>query len=146
LGSAAAERFDDEQRRELVRRLERRLAGARALVTGLERRASACAEAERLRMDGDLLLAHLASVPRGAKEVELPDSFTPDSPARRIALDPGLPPRRNAERYFARYKKLVRTLERLPGELALANEDLQRVERWLARAADEPAEVVEAEA
>jgi predicted ribosome quality control (RQC) complex YloA/Tae2 family protein len=146
LGSAAAERFDDEQRRELVRRLERRLAGARALVAGLERRASACAEAARLRMDGDLLLAHLASVPRGAKEVELPDSFAPDSPARRITLDPGLTPRRNAERYFARYKKLVRTLERLPGELALATEEVQRVEQWLARAGDEPPEVVEAEA
>lgn len=146
LGGAAAERFDDERRRELVRRLERRLASARALVAGLERRASACAQAERLRMDGELLLAHLASVPRGAREVELPDSFTPDSPARRIALDPGLPPRRNAERFFARYKKLVRTLERLPGELALATEEVQRIEHWLARAESEPPEVLEAEA
>lgn len=146
LGNAAEERFDDERRRELVRRLERRLASARALVAGLERRQSACAEAQRLRMDGELLLAHLASVPRGAKEVELPDSFTPGSPTRRIALDPGLAPRRNAERFFARYKKLMRTLERLPAELALAIDEAQRVEHWLGRAAAEPPEVLEAEA
>jgi predicted ribosome quality control (RQC) complex YloA/Tae2 family protein len=138
LGESTARRLDEESRRELVRRLARRLASARALVAGLEERRSVCAEAERVRMDGELLLAHLGSIARGATEVELPDSFAPDSPPRRIALDPGLAPRRNAEKLFARYKKLVRTLERLPGEAALAAEEVQRVEQWLARAEVEP--------
>ena len=146
LGASTAQRFEEEQRTELVRRLERRLASARALAAGLEERRAACDEAERVRMDGELLLAHLGSIARGAAEVELPDAFTPDSPPRRVALDPGLTPRRNAEKLFARYKKLVRTLERLPGELALAAQEIERAEQWLARAHTEPPAELEAEA
>ncbi|HEX6882530.1 MAG TPA: NFACT RNA binding domain-containing protein [Planctomycetota bacterium] len=142
LGARSEERHEEEQRRELVRRLEHRLARARALVAGLEERQRSCAAAERLRQDAELLLAHLSSIPRGAREVELPDAHQPDSPPRRIALDPGLAPRRNAEKLFARYKKLVRTAERLPEELALARSAVGEVEAWLARAADEaPAEL-----
>ena len=146
LGSTAEERYLAEQRRELVRRLERRLANARALVAGLEERARRCDEAERVRMDAELLLAHLGTIARGAAEVELPDAFTPDSPPRRIALDPGLAPRRNAEKLFARYKKLVRTFARLPEELALARTSVEQVAEWLARAAVEDSAELEAAA
>ena len=146
LGRVAEERYADEQRRALVRRLEKRLASARALVAGLEQRARAADEAERVRMDGELLLAHLGTIARGAAAVELPDAFTPDSPARRIALDPGLSARRNAEKLFARYKKLVRTLARLPEELELARAAVDQVELWLARAASEEPTALEAEA
>ncbi len=146
LGATADERHLGEERRELVRRLERRLAGARGLVAGLEQRARSCAEAERLRMDAELLLAHLGSIARGAHEVVLPDAFLPDSPARKITLDPGLAPRRNAEKLFARYKKLVRTQERLPEELARARESVTRLEAWCARAALEDPETLTAEA
>src|SRR5262245_39192973 len=146
LGTSAEERYQEELRGELVRRLERRLASARALVAGLGERRAACDEAERIRMDGELVLAHLGSIARGAAEVEVPDSFAPDSPPRRIALDPGLSPRRNAEKLFARYKKLVRTLEHLPGELALAAQEVERAEEWLARAASEPPAELEAAA
>jgi predicted ribosome quality control (RQC) complex YloA/Tae2 family protein len=146
LGTTAADRHVTEQRAELVRRLERRLHGARALVAGLEQRTRSCAEAERLRMDAELLLAHLAAIPRGVDAVELPDAFTPDSPPRRIALDPGLAPRRNAEKLFARYKKLVRARERLPEELALAQTAVRAAEEWLARAAHGDPLALEAEA
>lgn len=146
LGARTEERHEEEQRRDLLRRLEHRLARARALVGGLEERQRSCAEAERLRQDAELLLAHLASIPRGAREVELPDAFEPDSPPRRIALDPGLAPRRNAEKLFARYKKLVRTAERLPEELALARATMTEVEAWLARVAGEDPAALAAEA
>jgi len=146
LGTGAAQRLENERRSELVGRLERRLASARALVTGLEQRRAACAQAERIRMDGELILAHLGSIARGAAEVEVQDDFVAGSPARRIALDPGLAPRRNAEKLFARYKKLVRTQERLPGELALAAEEVARVEHWRARAESESPAELEAEA
>lgn len=146
LGATSEERFVAEQRRELQRRLERRLHSARALVKGLEQRALSCAESERLRRDAELLLAHLASIPRGAKEVVLPDAFVSDSPPRRIALDPGLSARRNAEKLFARYKKLVRTQERLPEELTLAHEAARGAELLLARATLEEPATLEAEA
>ena len=143
LGGRTASRQEEEGRREILRRLEHRLARARALVLGLEERQRSCAAAERLRQDGELLLAHLGAIPRGASEIELPDSFQPDSPPRRIALDPGLAPRRNAEKLFARYKKLVRTAERLPEELELARETVRELEPWLERAAAEPPEELE---
>jgi predicted ribosome quality control (RQC) complex YloA/Tae2 family protein len=133
LGSASEERFLAEVRRELARRLEQRRSALRARIAGLEQRGAATAEAERVRMDGELLLAHLAAIPRGAKSVELPDSFSNGSPPRTIELDPGLPARRNAERLFARYKKLVRAQEKVPEEIALAREELARAEEFLAR-------------
>lgn len=146
LGSTTEQRLEDERRRELLRRLERRLAGARAQVAGLEARQRSCEEAERLRQDGELLLAHLASVPRGVDSVELPDAFAPDSPPRRIALDPGLNARRNAEKLFARYKKLVRTREHLPVELEHATEACRIAEAWIARAHLEDPVALETEA
>ena len=143
LGDGAERRFLEGERRELVRRLEQRRNACANRIAGLEERARATAEAERVRMDGELLLAHLASVPRGAEAVELPDAFTDGAP-RRIALDPGLNARRNAEKLFARYKKLVRALEKVPEELELARAELERVTAFLARAAEgEPAALTE---
>jgi predicted ribosome quality control (RQC) complex YloA/Tae2 family protein len=146
LGRTSEERFRAAARAELERRLERRRANARALLAGLTQRAASCAEAERVKMDAELLLAHLAAIPRGAGEVVLPDAFAPDAPPRRIELDPGLAPRRNAERLFARFKKLLRTRERLPEELALAEATLARIEQLVARVAVEDPAALEAEA
>jgi predicted ribosome quality control (RQC) complex YloA/Tae2 family protein len=142
LGGASEERFLAEARRELGRRLEQRRAALSARIAGLELRQSATAEAERVRMDAELLLAHLAKIPRGARTIELPDAFSEGSPPRSIELDPGLAPRRNAERLFARYKKLVRAQEKVPEELALARDELARVAGFVARlAAELPAEL-----
>jgi predicted ribosome quality control (RQC) complex YloA/Tae2 family protein len=146
LGTRTDERLTEDARRELVRRLERRLAAARALLAGLDERERQASEAERVRMDAELLLAHLATIPKGAREVELPDAHLPDSPPRRIALDPGLAPRRNAERLFARYKKWTRTLARLPEERAHAESSLKTLEDWLARAPHEDPGELEARA
>lgn len=133
LGSASEERFQAEERRELARRLEQRRNALCARIAGLEQRAAATAEAERVRMDAELLLAHLTTIPRGARAVELADAFSDGSPPRTIELDPGLSARRNAERLFARYKKLVRAHEKVPEEIALAREELARAEAFLAR-------------
>lgn len=146
LGNTSEDRYLEELRRALRRRLERRAQSARALVEGLRQRERACEAADRLRMDAELLLAHLTEIERGAAEVELPDAFEPDGTLRRIALDPGLSARRNAEKLFARYKKQRRTRERLPEELALAEEARQCAEEWLARAMLTPEDPRELEA
>ncbi|HED64362.1 MAG TPA: DUF814 domain-containing protein, partial [Planctomycetes bacterium] len=117
LGRSAEARFDDRRLRALAQRLERRLRGARDRLAGLERRMEACAQAERIRMDAELLLAHLGEVRRGMTSIELEDAFQPDGPPRTIELDPGLSPRRNVERLFSRHRKLVRAREALPDEL-----------------------------
>ena len=134
LGTAAQERFAAQEKKDFLRRLERRLQQARAQVVGLETRERAGADLERVRQDAELLMAHLGEVRRGTSEVLLPDSFDPAQPPRRIELDPALSPRRNAERLFARYKKQKRTNERLPEELALARATLSSLEELFERA------------
>ena len=142
LGSASEERYLAEERRELARRLAQRCSALSARIGGLEQRARATAEAERVRQDAELLLAHLGTIPRGAPSVEVPDAFLDGSPPRVIELDPGIAPRRNADKLFARYKKLVRAQEKVPEELALARAELARTETFAARVALElPAEL-----
>lgn len=85
-------------------RLRRR---RRALRRELERGAEPAA----LRRTGDLLLARLSEIPRGAASVELEDF---DGTRREVSLDPALAPSENAERYYARAAKRERAAEALP--------------------------------
>ena len=136
LGLPAEKRWDEAQRHDLLRRVERRLASARALVGGLEERERVSAGAERVRMDAELLTAHLAKLSRGMLTVELEDAHDPAGGTRRIALDPRFSPQKNAERLFARYQKLRRTRERLPDELAAARAQVELLESFRARVAE----------
>ncbi len=61
--------------------------------------------AENYRRNGELLTTFLTQVPRGAKEVVLPNYYEEDRPIK-IALDPALTPNQNAQKYFHRYQKL----------------------------------------
>jgi predicted ribosome quality control (RQC) complex YloA/Tae2 family protein len=139
-GLAGAERRD-ELRGDLEARLERRRKAAAHLVRGLEVRETEASEAERLRRDGELLLAHCTRIARGLAEVRLPEPDGAGETERRIELDPRLSARENAERFFARYKKLRRTAERLPEERGLAQAQLERLDSLLERLRGEDADV-----
>ena len=70
-------------------------------------------KAERYADDrtiGDLLMAYLSSVPRGESSVALTDF---EGQAREIPLDPQLEPVENAQRYYHRYKKRKRGVDKL---------------------------------
>ena len=62
------------------------------------------------RRIGDQLMAYLASVPRGEASVELTDF---EGETREIPLDPTLEPVENAQKYYHRYKKRKRGVEKL---------------------------------
>ena len=108
----------DLLRRDLARRIDRRLSRTRGALKGLTRREEAAAGAERVRQDGELLKASQGEVQRGADSVELVDYFDADAGPRTIPLDPKLSPGENAEKYFARYKKLTRSADGLEEERA----------------------------
>ncbi|MFB6285114.1 MAG: NFACT family protein [Candidatus Bipolaricaulia bacterium] len=79
-------------------------------------------KAERYEADktiGDLLMAYLASVPRGESSVELTDF---EGQVREVSLDPTLEPVENAQSYYQRYKKRKRGVEKLQAR--------QRQLRW----------------
>jgi len=108
----------DLLRRDLVRRLERRRSRTHRALRGLLRREEAAAGAERIRQDGELLKASQGEISRGLASVELVDYFDPETAPRTISLDPKLSAGENAEKYFARYKKLLRSADGLEGERA----------------------------
>ncbi len=82
-----------------------------------------CAEAEQLRVKGELLTANLYALTRGMKGCELANWYDPAGKSLKIALDPRLSPAENAQSYFKRYKKCKRTLEILaPQEEAVRAE------------------------
>jgi predicted ribosome quality control (RQC) complex YloA/Tae2 family protein len=137
---AVAGRELDRARRALTRRIDRKLSRARSLARGLDRRVAACADAERVRRDGELLLAHLGQVRRGMDSVELPDLYSAGSPPRRIALEPRLDPQGNARRYFDRAAKLERSSAELPEELERTRTRIAALETLRGRAGAEDAD------
>jgi predicted ribosome quality control (RQC) complex YloA/Tae2 family protein len=112
-----------------------------ALAAALEERAAAAARrADRIRGElrreedevrsrgyGDLLLANLGAVPRGASRVRLPDW---DGREVEIPLDPSLSPAENAARHYDTARRRQRARERLPALVAAATAER---DRWLER-------------
>jgi predicted ribosome quality control (RQC) complex YloA/Tae2 family protein len=89
---------------------------------------------EELKEMGDLLLANLHLIHKGQSQVEVEDFR---GGIKAIPLDPKLDPTANAQRYYKRYKKLKRGVERLRarlGELEMELQYLQSLEVHLQQA------------
>lgn len=80
--------------------------------------------APRLRREADALLCHLQEVPRGAASVTLPDPASEPPELLDIALDPALPAEQNAERKFARARRLARGIGIATQRLAEAEREI----------------------
>ncbi len=80
---------------------------------------------EEYKEQGDLLMANLAQLKKGQSQAEIEDFIR--GGRRMISLDPTLDPAANAQRYYERYKKLKRAVEKLTER----REDLQRELRYL---------------
>lgn len=111
--------------RKAVERLRRR---EEALLGDLERVRRA---ADR-RRHADLLLAHLAELPRGASEVTLPDDFTDGAPIV-IALDPALGPKENVARLYREHQRMARGRASIEARLVETRAERARADRALER-------------
>ncbi len=77
----------------------------------LERELRATPDPQTLRLQGDMILAHLSRVKKGAPQVTLPGfEGTPET----IALDPALSPPENADRFYDRAGRAERAQAKLP--------------------------------
>jgi predicted ribosome quality control (RQC) complex YloA/Tae2 family protein len=105
---------------------------------------AALAEAQHLRAQGELLLAHQAEIPRGTRAVTL-TRFEPDSGPLTITLDPQLSAVENANRLFTRYHKLRRATEQIPTQIELNQLELARIEQMAIDLllAENPAEIAQ---
>ncbi|MBI3449115.1 MAG: DUF814 domain-containing protein [Acidobacteria bacterium] len=91
---------------------------ATRLASTLAREGAAAADADSVGKRGELLLASLATARRDGAEVELVDYFDPGMPRVRIAIDPSLDLRENADALFRRAKKLKRASATIAARLA----------------------------
>jgi predicted ribosome quality control (RQC) complex YloA/Tae2 family protein len=140
LGTQADEAERERAASDLRDRLRRKLARAQSLVHGLELRAAAAGQAERVRLDGELAKLALPRLARGMASIEVEDVFG-DSQPRKLELDPRRSPRENVELYFERYRKLLRAEVSVHQELELARgkqRDLAALLDELERPASDP--------
>jgi predicted ribosome quality control (RQC) complex YloA/Tae2 family protein len=111
----------EAQRRAAAKKLER-------LIAALTKDAERARAAVDKRKWGDLLLAHLGEVPRGAASVTLPDDFTDGAPLE-IPLDPALSARDNAARFYKEHKRMSRALAGIEKRLGEATARLDKITR-----------------
>ncbi|MBI1729933.1 NFACT family protein [Candidatus Acetothermia bacterium] len=83
------------------------------------------AKYEEVKESGDILMSHLQSLKKGQNEIELED-FSGKN--RIIELDPTMSAVENAQRYYERYKKLKRGLEKITERLGELNLELEHLE------------------
>jgi predicted ribosome quality control (RQC) complex YloA/Tae2 family protein len=125
----------DQEKLALQKNVRHHLVKASLALERVTRDLENTQEYERLRHEGELLLAHLSQIPKGASAVELEDFL--DGTKKTIALDPALSPLENAQRKFERAKKLKRAQQKLAAraqELRQEVEYLAGVEGSLERA------------
>ncbi len=105
---------------------ERELASARATLAEAGR-------ADEYERQGNILLAQLHAVPRGAATVTLPDPYSEANGDITITLDPKRTPHENAESFFDRSRKVRDAKEYADGRAADLEDELEEL-RALAHA------------
>ena len=126
--SESDRRSRDGQREQAMREARTKLERHRRLEAALASDLSKVDDAAEKRKWADLLLAHLADVPRGAKEVSLHDDFT-DTGELTIKLDPAISAQKNAEKFYKDHKRLERARHRIKERLSEVSK--QRIESEL---------------
>lgn len=110
--------------------LEGALQAVRKKRVKLVRELEASPDPRALRVQGDLILAHLHLVTKGAAEVTLPGF---DGTSKTIVLDPALSPQGNAELFYDRAGRSERGQARLPGLIQEAESRLVELSGLLDR-------------
>jgi len=133
--------------RELDARITRVIKSRERHVDGLLKQLENSAEADTFKRKGELLLANLHAVPPRAEIVTLRGwNSEGHEEMVKIELDPKLPPSRNAERYFKKYKKAHVDPLKIQEETAALKSAIEELkeQRELLDAIESPAQLEEA--
>jgi hypothetical protein len=131
------ERFE-RRRRDEIERARRELRKLTQLSAHLQRDAAELADPAELRRRAEALLIAAPSLGAGRSEVELDDPYQPGSRLR-VTLDPALGAVANAERLFARARRVERARAQIKARLAETRSGLEAAregERRLEEARD----------
>lgn len=119
---------EDEETARLRDALETKLDRLQRRAGSLERELEEGADPDALRETGNLILARLGEIPRGADSVAL-EKF--EGGTREVELDPSLSPSDNAERYYEEAARRERALEKVPVEIERTRRQIRGVEAAL---------------
>jgi predicted ribosome quality control (RQC) complex YloA/Tae2 family protein len=105
LGASRKEKSFQDEKKPLALFLQQMLTKAERSLTKIAEEEESTARAVLYETSGKLLMANLHTLAKGMKNAELENIFSPSREIITIALEPGLTPTKNAERYFDRAKK-----------------------------------------
>jgi predicted ribosome quality control (RQC) complex YloA/Tae2 family protein len=113
----------ERRRRQALDEVRRRIRKHAQLETHLERDRERFPDEGELRRDGEALLASGQALVPGATEVVLDDPYRPDA-TRRIAVDPRLTAPANADRVFAKARRIERARRQVEERLGETRSEL----------------------
>ncbi|MFD1885267.1 Rqc2 family fibronectin-binding protein [Paenibacillus wenxiniae] len=88
-------------------------------------------DAEKYRIQGELLFASLHQISKGDRQVELINFYDEEQRPIKIQLDPQLSPSDNAQRYFKRYNKYKNSLAVIDEQLIKTHEEIAYLDSLL---------------
>ena len=122
-------RSDQETRGRLSGALDREVQKLERLAGKLEEELAGTERAEEFQRYGDLILAHPASRVTG-DFIPVTDLYDPEAREMKVPADPSLSPRENAERHYARARKLRRGAETIRGRLDSTRSRIRQAGEW----------------
>ncbi|WP_068774553.1 NFACT family protein [Paenibacillus sp. FJAT-26967] len=121
-----AERDTVKQRAaDLVKLLQNEKAKNLKKIEKLRETKEAAQDADRFRIMGELLTAHLHEIRKGDKKAAVTNYYEEDQPQQTIVLDPLLTPSENAQRYFKKYTKSKNSLAYVEQQLVQAEMEIE---------------------
>ncbi len=112
----------EDQRKRLLQAAQRPMDRVHKRIAERREAQQQAKDADTVRKLGETILASLHQIPAGATEASLPDPYEPGSTVN-ITLDPEMTPQANAQKYFARYKKLASLQGRIGSFLRAARRE-----------------------
>ncbi len=111
LAAGHVQRAFHDQKRAVLQALQQELSKTERTLQKIDHEAPAPEEAAEQERFGKLLTAHLHVLRKGEREALVEDVYTEDHAPVLIPLDVHLTPAKNAERYYARARKLRETID-----------------------------------
>ncbi len=120
----------EEQRKRLLQAAQRAMDRVHKRIAERRESQQQAKDADSVRKLGEAILASLRHIPTGATEASLPDPYEPGR-SLNVALNPEMTPQANAQKYFARYKKLASLQGRIGSFLRAARRERHYLEGLL---------------
>lgn len=87
-----------------------------------------CANRDKLKKCGDLLMANLYRIEKGQGVAAIEDFYEPDCPTVEIKLDKRLNPSQNAQKYYKEYRKADTAEKKLTALIKEGKEELEYID------------------